>query len=444
MHYIGQTATLSNRNHLNTVDRIKSQNQPTKGTVANHLYRIRQKHFHAALLICSFCVAFDLHNAILLSALNLASKNELFLQLRPINDILFVLLTIALIPIARQPLRNGRATIPTLTILVLTYTGTLILDNSDLALIGYIRFIAGNVLCFIAAASTIHKREHLNHFGILLIVTSIILTGITLYLYTQGQIFGSTRDEFFPGTEVRTGYYCAFSTIYALTLPNSLKHTVVKSLAFSIGLLSAILTANNAALSIIIVASVAWPITAIKHQKTLTLLTLSIVPILIYLAYNHSQTPDSVFKIIKAQQSSASVRLTIGFQYISLASENLLTGNGIGSAYSLDFRTHSVTIAFLVQSGIIGACAYIALLGTSCIPLTKALINIRLEQKDAPLIIGMFLLLFALISQSELSGDIPNNRNCWYILGAISGFRYSLYNQSRIRLTRPNENIPIN
>jgi O-antigen ligase len=131
-------------------------------------------------------------------------------------------------------------------------------------------------------------------------------------------------------------------------------------------------------------------------------------------------------------------RIVLSKDYIKLGMKSPLIGHGISAAYSLDFRTHSVTTALFTQIGLIGLLTYLFFLLTVIfrgLKVMTKLATMKYVNYNIPLFVAVFIGVIFLVLKAEVTGDVPANRELWMFAGVFTAFsdlvRFNLRNPIR-------------
>jgi O-antigen ligase len=306
----------------------------------------------------------------------------------------------------------------------------------------YARFVAGNLLIFFAAIAICRTPHEIRRVWVIWIFTSVCLSIISICLFGAGINWSSARSAAIPGVNVRPGYFSAISIVYLfanLSIKPNLKNFFILLVMIILGL--GILTSGSkgslilASLGIGIYLLVVFfsELRVPKHVIFITLLITLVIVFAIHL--KRFESAGAVGATIDPQRYHKSIqgRIEIAKHYLNLALASPIFGNGISASYSLEKRTHSVLLALFVQIGVVGLLAHIVFLISL---LLKGLRLVghrnRVSRNLKKLSIIIFIALILLIIKSEITSDVPGNRELWLFAGML----LSIYGSRRVFSTQ--------
>ena len=338
----------------------------------------------AILRLCAItCLAIygaDMHKLLLTVGAFLLGKPLGLVEYGRLADISFAALTVGLVLAVFvssnfniRALLNGPFAL--MFFLVIVMTVSLIQSSDELSMEQYYRFLGGNFVLFICALLCCKSLNDVRQIFNIWVLNSIILAVISIYLFKIGITWSSGRSSLFPGTGIRTGYFCALSIIYLVS--DILCRKKRDSLYFRLGLigvlLAGVLLSGSKAALLLLMGSVAalFILKLLITKKIHVLPSLSIfvslfffvtivIKSIIGLETSGGEVGylDDILKIDSYLQAGED-RTVLLKDYVGFGAINPLIGHGISAAYSLDKRTHSVATALFVQVGLIGLLGYL-------------------------------------------------------------------------------------
>lgn len=118
-------------------------------------------------------------------------------------------------------------------------TVSLMQSSDELSMENYYRFLGGNLVLFISALLCCKSLNDVRLILNIWVLNSIILAVISIYLLQIGVTWSSGRRLLFPGTGIRTGYFCVLAIIYLVS--DIVFRTRRDSLYFRFGIISILL-----------------------------------------------------------------------------------------------------------------------------------------------------------------------------------------------------------
>jgi len=311
-----------------------------------------------------------------------------------------------------------------------------------ISLENYARFVAGNLLIFFAAIAICRTPPEIRRVWVVWIFTSVCLSIISICLFGAGINWSSARSAVIPGINIRSGYFSAISIIYLfayLSLRLNLKNFFILLVIIILGL--GVLTSGSK--GSIIIASLGIGIylfivvvSELRVPKQVIFITLLITLIIVFAIHvRRFESAGAIGDIISPQRYLKSVqgRIEITKGYLNLASASPIFGNGISASYSLERRTHSILTALFVQIGVVGLLVYIVFLISLLLEGLRLVDPRNRAYKSLKKLSTItFVAVILLIIKSEITSDIPGNRELWLFAGML----LSIYRSRRVFSTQ--------
>ncbi|MBM4288706.1 MAG: hypothetical protein FJ135_11305 [Deltaproteobacteria bacterium] len=329
--------------------------------------------------------------------------------------------------------------IPSLLMVVLglLMTISLIEYSDELSRENYVRFMGGNLLLFFAALFFCRTPETIKRVWNVWIMASIILALISIYVFMQGITWSSGRSMLFPGTGIRSGYFCALSVVYlmaGLLFDSKSDYLFWKLGITGLCMVGILLSGAKAAFLLatgFLILLYGANFVLIKKRKKIAII-LSVFTVIIASAI--------FFKSIMQMQeegittgylahtfdsdsygSATSYRMGIHETYLNIGMKDIFFGSGISAIYTYECRTHSLLMAFFVQLGLIGVTIYLLFLAgvlLNGLSLVRKMIS---RGHLNGLVVSCFLSVIFLAMKGEVTGDVAGNRELWLFSGMLLG-----------------------
>lgn len=379
-----------------------------------------------------------------------------------IVDIIFVILvtffTLAVLMFKKKSVRQFyNMPVALLVFLAMLMTISLMESSDELSMENYYRFLGGNLLLFLGVLVCGQSPEAIKRIWNIWIFNSVILATISSYLFLIGITWSSGRSELFPGTGIRSGYYCGLSVIYLaskiiLDSRHKLRHSFLRGGGICIGILGVLLSGSKFSLFLVMASLIMMVFLKLLITKSMgrssllfmfsifTLITILIFKVLVGFEMSGRDMGNlSNVYTTDSFQNSTYGRIDLSKHYFELGMESPLIGHGISAAYSLTERTHSMLLSLFVQVGLLGVMAYLLFLVGILVPgfrrvrlsLLKSYIN-----SDKSLILSTFVAVMFFALKAEATGDVAANRELWFFAGMFLVLNGSSYNGLRVPLYR--------
>jgi O-antigen ligase len=328
-------------------------------------------------------------------------------------------------------------------LIILTLLSFSLWNSYDMiSLENYARFVAGNLLIFFAAIAICRTPPEIRRVWVVWIFTSVCLSIISICLFGAGINWSSARSAVIAGVTVRPGYFGAISITYLfanLSLRPNLKNFSILLVIIILGL--GVLTSGSK--GSLILASLGIGIylfivvvSELRVPKQVIFITLLISLIIVFAIHvRRFESAGAIGDTINPQRYLKSVqgRIEITKRYLNLALASPIFGNGISASYSLERRTHSVLLALFVQIGVVGLLAYIVFLISLLLKGLRLVGHRNRASKNLKkLFITTFIAVILLIIKSEITSDVPGNRELWLFAGML----LSIYGSRRVFSTQ--------
>lgn len=348
--------------------------------------------------------------------------------------VIFTFLTVIKKPTTLNVAINLPAAIMLFIVVMLTLS--LVVWHDDVSKVNYFRFIAGNMLLFggaLLCCTSISRNKMIFNIWV---ITSLILAIFSVYMFLSGMNWSSARSAFLPAVNIRIGYFCSISIIYltARIIFEGKNLNFFVHLLIIIVLMAGLMTARSkAAFALLIISLSLLILIKIFSMKVnyrtiyltgFSVFSFSLIFFLINISDSYGIESGAMANFADFEKIMHSVRgrISVFYDYFQLTMKSPFTGHGIASAYQLDIRTHSVSLAFLTQIGILGFLFYLffifALISRG-IKLVLFYLNKRLESNDASVLISIFIIVIFLMLKAEITGDVPGNRELWMFAGML-------------------------
>ena len=320
-----------------------------------------------------------------------------------------------------------------------------LLNSHDMiSLENYARFAAGNLLIFFAAIAICRTPLEIRRVWAIWIFTSVCLSIISICLFGAGINWSSARSAVIPVGNIRTGYFSSISLVYIFAnLSTRFNSKNLFLLFLIIVLMGGILTSGSKASIIIAALGIGIylfipVVSALKVPKQVIFIAPVIIFLIIFAGHvNRFESTGFIKDNIKPQSyfKAGQNRIELMQSYLKLGSDSPIFGNGISASYSLEERTHSVLMSVFVQIGVLGLLAYIVFL-ISVVLKGLRVVNRRncayAYKRFKKLSTVTFIAVILLILKSEITSDIPGNRELWLFAGML----LSIYKSRRMFSTQ--------
>lgn len=320
-----------------------------------------------------------------------------------------------------------------------------LLNSHDMiSLENYARFAAGNLLIFFAAIAICRTPLEIRRVWVIWIFTSVCLSIISICLFGAGINWSSARSAVIPAGNIRTGYFSSISLVYIFAnLSTRFNSKNLFLLFLIIVLMGGILTSGSKASIIIAALGIGIylfipVLSALKVPKQVIFIAPVIIFLIIFAGHvNRFESAGFIKDNIKPQSyfKGGQNRIELMQSYLKLGSDSPIFGNGISASYSLEERTHSVLMSVFVQIGVLGLLAYIVFL-ISVVLKGLRVVNRRncayVYKRFKKLSTVTFIAVILLILKSEITSDIPGNRELWLFAGML----LSIYKSRRMFSTQ--------
>ncbi len=394
-------------------------------------------------IICLAIYGADMHKLLLTVFAFLAGKPLALMDYGRLADVSLAILTaslaLAVFLFTNFKLRSLiNVPLALMFFLGILMTLSLLQSSDEISMEHYYRFLGGNLLLFIGALLCCKSIADVRLIFNIWVFNSIILAVISIYLFQIGLTWSSGRSTLFPGTGIRTGYFCALSIIYLVS--DIFFRTKRERMYYRFGLISilfagVLLSGSKASMLLLLASLAALFILKLSMTKKIHVLSSLSIFAIIFLS-----VAVIIKSIVGLEMSGGEVgylgdtlkfdsylhagheRIVLSKDYIRLGMKSSLIGHGISAAYSLDLRTHSVTTALFIQVGLIGLLAYLffllAVIFRGLKVMTK-LVRMRYRNYDIPLFVAAFVGVIFLALKAEVTGDVPANRELWMFAGVF-------------------------
>lgn len=385
--------------------------------------------------------ASDLHKLTINTTAVLIKEPLKYVELANTADIYLAALCLVIVlysMVTNKRILNKIVTIPMWSQIVLVglFSISLITNGTSLSLHKYYQFIGGNLVLFLGALFLFEDIDDIKIFFRVWLLSSLIISIISIYLYSIGATYHSARAAVIPGLDFRAGYVSAISIIYLIINKESFKDRLSAPknnliyISFLITLLFSVITSGSKAsfglLFMILIVYFLLYLNNDLDKYIYIFLGLSIVAIILYFIAKADAGKYGT-NILEVDQyiTSLTSRVDILKRYWKNGLSSLFTGLGISASYgSGEFqRTHSMITAFFVQIGLFGVFSYLVFIGSVIITGLNTVIQKYLLDDDRQLSIALLVIFVFSLFFSEIASDIPGNRFMWMFAGLIVSMR---------------------
>lgn len=315
-------------------------------------------------------------------------------------------------------------------LLTVCLTITLARHSDEVSYYHYQRFIGGNFTLFAAALLLCRGERRIRLAWRVWMVAAIVMSLLGIWYWLSGIGWASGRAKLVPGTGIRMGYQCGVALIYLLFSEDRFLSLVRFPLAvlllfavFTSGSKMAVLLAASVVLLFAVRNLTSTRQTGLGQFLLLILVGASGLAITVILLRGDDFSYYQDTFNLASYRGSYAARAEIGAGYVRYALENPWGGRGISAAYDQigGFRTHSVSQALLVQTGVPGALLYVLFAVWITLNGLRMLLSRRPLSLGRDLLLATYISTLFLFARAEVTGDVPGNRELWLFSGLLLG-----------------------
>ncbi len=311
------------------------------------------------------------------------------------------------------------------------FTMALIVHFDLLSRSQYLRFVAGNLLLFILPLLFLRKEFQIELFFNVLLFTAVVYALLGGWYLHEGLMWSSSRTKFIPNTGIRMGFICALAFLYVIIAGGRWKFST-KLLISGILLLGIIASGSKGSLIILAVTLAfragVYFLMGRRMKKAELYLLISFLLLAAPLMYMLSVSEGTGFakQVTESDTylNSLVMRIDIIKYYIQFGLQEPLLGHGISAAYSevsgYPIRTHSAISSIFVQAGIIPVLLHLSFaLWFIFVGMKHVSSRVKYSPQFRLILEAAYFGFFLLLLKSEITSDIPGNRELWFFAGLL-------------------------
>lgn len=292
----------------------------------------------------------------------------------------------------------------------------------------YKRYIGGNFTLFAGALLLCQGERGIRLAWRVWMVAAIVLSLLGIWYWLNGIGWASGRSRLVPGTGIRMGYHCGVALVYLLfsedrylTLARFPLAALLLFAVFTSGSKMAVLLAVGVVLLFAVRNLTSTRQSGLGQFLLLLLVGISGLSITMILLRGEDFGYYQDTFDLNSYRGSYTVRTEIGSGYVRLAMDKPWGGRGIGAAYDQvnGFRTHSVSQALLVQTGVPGGLCYVLFVGWIAFGGLRMLLSRPSLASGRDLLLSTYIATLFLLARAEVTGDVPGNRELWLFSGLL-------------------------
>jgi hypothetical protein len=313
-------------------------------------------------------------------------------------------------------------------LLVVLLTITLVRHYDESSYHHYQRYIGGNLTLFAGALLLCRGERRIRLAWRAWVIAAIVMSLLGIWFWLNGISWASGRTALVPGTATRMGYLCGVAIIYLLFSEDRFLSLIRFPLAavllfavFTSGSKMAVLLTTGVVLVFAVRNLTSTRQTGLGQFALLVLVGVSALGITMILLHGNDLGFYRDTFDLNAYRGSYAGRVELGGNYVRFAMDSPWGGKGISAAYDQisRFRTHSVSLAWLVQTGVPGVLCYALFAAWIVVNGWRMLMSRSLPFAGRDLILPTYITVLFLFAKAEVTSDVPGNRELWLFSGLL-------------------------